>query len=161
MRTLCVITLSLAVLRLGEEATRAQRVEEESAERGVLHLNATELFLEFESSYERRRVGGDESRSSSRGQRNIDYRFEESVSLRLTGDWVRPGLVAWDVGLKLGVDQERYREEIGRQRQTDSDSGSLVEYDVAVMTNVTHEHLDWHGSWENYRDAKARRADRY
>ena len=28
--------------------------------------------------------------------------------------------------------------------------------DVAVMTNVTHEHLDWHGSFENYRDAKAR-----
>lgn len=29
-----------------------------------------------------------------------------------------------------------------------------VEIDVAVMTNVTHEHLDWHGSWEAYRDAK-------
>lgn len=28
--------------------------------------------------------------------------------------------------------------------------------DVAVLTNVTHEHLDWHGSWEAYRDAKAR-----
>ena len=28
--------------------------------------------------------------------------------------------------------------------------------DVAVMTNVTHEHLDWHGSFEKYRDAKAR-----
>ncbi|TVR23842.1 MAG: UDP-N-acetylmuramoyl-L-alanyl-D-glutamate--2,6-diaminopimelate ligase [Anaerolineaceae bacterium] len=25
----------------------------------------------------------------------------------------------------------------------------------AVMTNVTHEHLDYHGSWEAYRDAKA------
>lgn len=30
-----------------------------------------------------------------------------------------------------------------------------VEYDVAVLTNVTHEHLDFHGSFENYRDAKA------
>lgn len=30
-----------------------------------------------------------------------------------------------------------------------------VDIDVAVMTNVTHEHLDFHGSWENYRDAKA------
>lgn len=30
-----------------------------------------------------------------------------------------------------------------------------VDIDVAVMTNVTHEHLDYHGSWENYRDAKA------
>ena len=30
-----------------------------------------------------------------------------------------------------------------------------VDIDVAVMTNVMHEHLDYHGSWENYRDAKA------
>ncbi len=30
-----------------------------------------------------------------------------------------------------------------------------VEYDVAVLTNVTHEHLDFHGSFEAYRDAKA------
>lgn len=31
-----------------------------------------------------------------------------------------------------------------------------VDVDVAVMTNVTHEHLDFHGSFESYRDAKAR-----
>ncbi len=31
-----------------------------------------------------------------------------------------------------------------------------VEYDIAVLTNVTHEHLDFHGTWENYRRAKAK-----
>ena len=31
-----------------------------------------------------------------------------------------------------------------------------VHFDVAVITNVTHEHLDWHGTWENYLAAKAR-----
>ena len=30
------------------------------------------------------------------------------------------------------------------------------EFDVAVITNITHEHLDEHGSLENYRQAKAR-----
>ncbi len=30
-----------------------------------------------------------------------------------------------------------------------------VEFDVAAVTNITHEHLDIHGTWENYRDAKA------
>ena len=30
-----------------------------------------------------------------------------------------------------------------------------VDIDVAVLTNVTHEHLDYHGSWRIYRDAKA------
>jgi UDP-N-acetylmuramoyl-L-alanyl-D-glutamate--2,6-diaminopimelate ligase len=31
-----------------------------------------------------------------------------------------------------------------------------TDIDVAVLTNVTHEHLDYHGTWENYRGAKAR-----
>ena len=30
-----------------------------------------------------------------------------------------------------------------------------VDIDLAVLTNVMHEHLDYHVSWENYRDAKA------
>ncbi len=29
-----------------------------------------------------------------------------------------------------------------------------VPYSIAVMTNVTHEHLDYHGTFERYRDAK-------
>ncbi|HSX14976.1 MAG TPA: UDP-N-acetylmuramoyl-L-alanyl-D-glutamate--2,6-diaminopimelate ligase [Candidatus Saccharimonadales bacterium] len=31
-----------------------------------------------------------------------------------------------------------------------------IPYSVAVMTNVTHEHLDYHGTFERYRDAKLR-----
>lgn len=31
-----------------------------------------------------------------------------------------------------------------------------VPYSVAVMTNITHEHLDYHKTFENYRDAKRR-----
>jgi len=29
-----------------------------------------------------------------------------------------------------------------------------IPYSVAVMTNITHEHLDYHGTFEKYRDAK-------
>lgn len=31
-----------------------------------------------------------------------------------------------------------------------------IPFSVAVMTNVTHEHLDYHGTFERYRDAKRR-----
>lgn len=31
-----------------------------------------------------------------------------------------------------------------------------VPYSLAVMTNITHEHLDYHGTFERYRDAKRR-----
>jgi UDP-N-acetylmuramoyl-L-alanyl-D-glutamate--2,6-diaminopimelate ligase len=29
-----------------------------------------------------------------------------------------------------------------------------VDYDAAILTNLTHEHLELHGTWEAYRDAK-------
>lgn len=31
-----------------------------------------------------------------------------------------------------------------------------IDLDIAVLTNLTHEHLDYHGSFENYRAAKGR-----
>ncbi len=33
---------------------------------------------------------------------------------------------------------------------------AACEFDIAVVTNITHEHLDYHGSYEAYRAAKAR-----
>ncbi len=33
---------------------------------------------------------------------------------------------------------------------------TACDFDVAVVTNVTHEHLDYHGTYEEYRAAKAR-----
>ncbi|MBN1430973.1 MAG: UDP-N-acetylmuramoyl-L-alanyl-D-glutamate--2,6-diaminopimelate ligase [Anaerolineae bacterium] len=32
---------------------------------------------------------------------------------------------------------------------------AACDFDVAVVTNIQHEHLDFHGTWEHYRDAKA------
>jgi UDP-N-acetylmuramoyl-L-alanyl-D-glutamate--2,6-diaminopimelate ligase len=35
-----------------------------------------------------------------------------------------------------------------------------IRYDIAILTNITHEHLELHGSWEAYRDAKRSLFDR-
>ncbi len=32
---------------------------------------------------------------------------------------------------------------------------TACEFDIGVVTNITHEHLDYHGSYEGYREAKA------
>jgi UDP-N-acetylmuramoyl-L-alanyl-D-glutamate--2,6-diaminopimelate ligase len=36
------------------------------------------------------------------------------------------------------------------------DRVTACEFDIGVVTNITHEHLDYHGSYEGYRAAKAR-----
>jgi UDP-N-acetylmuramoyl-L-alanyl-D-glutamate--2,6-diaminopimelate ligase len=36
------------------------------------------------------------------------------------------------------------------------DRVAACEFDIGVVTNITHEHLDFHGSYEAYRDAKGR-----
>ena len=43
-----------------------------------------------------------------------------------------------------------------RRRRTASPpiASAAIAYDVAILTNLTHEHLEFHGSWEAYRDAK-------
>jgi UDP-N-acetylmuramoyl-L-alanyl-D-glutamate--2,6-diaminopimelate ligase len=40
------------------------------------------------------------------------------------------------------------------------DRVASVVYDVAILTNLTHEHLELHGTWEAYRDAKLSLFDR-
>ncbi|HEX5015435.1 MAG TPA: UDP-N-acetylmuramoyl-L-alanyl-D-glutamate--2,6-diaminopimelate ligase [Candidatus Limnocylindrales bacterium] len=35
-----------------------------------------------------------------------------------------------------------------------TDRVRAIAYDVAILTNLTHEHLEFHGTWEAYRDAK-------
>ncbi len=35
-----------------------------------------------------------------------------------------------------------------------------IAYDIAILTNLTHEHLELHGTWEAYRDAKLKLFER-
>ena len=40
------------------------------------------------------------------------------------------------------------------------DRVASIAYDIAILTNLTHEHLELHGTWEAYRDAKLSLFDR-
>ena len=44
------------------------------------------------------------------------------------------------------------RDHVARARRWTG--SAAIAYDVAILTNVTHEHLEFHGTWEAYRDAK-------
>ena len=52
-------------------------------------------------------------------------------------------------GVEYGVESSSHGLSLRTNRLGD------VAFDVAVMTNVTHEHLEFHGTWEQYRNDKA------
>lgn len=105
---------------------------EETVPKDSFSLRAQELSLELEGSYQDRRV---RSRGSSRTkitQRNRDWRFDESVSLRLDGHLWDPRLVRWNAFMQLGLAQEDSREEFNGVGRDDRDSGVLLEYDISL-----------------------------
>jgi UDP-N-acetylmuramoyl-L-alanyl-D-glutamate--2,6-diaminopimelate ligase len=104
---------------------------------------------------------------------NLLYHVLESAGRRpgmitTVGAWV--GAEALDTGLHVttpdAVTVQRYLAQMIEARCDsailETTSHGLAQgrvaacaFDVAVVTNVTHEHLDYHGSWEAYLDAKA------
>ncbi|UCH60098.1 MAG: UDP-N-acetylmuramoyl-L-alanyl-D-glutamate--2,6-diaminopimelate ligase [Anaerolineales bacterium] len=76
-----------------------------------------------------------------------------------------------DTGLHVttpdAIDVQRYLAEMVEQNCThavlevtshglDQHRVTGCDFDLAVITNITHEHLDYHGSYESYREAKSR-----
>ncbi len=106
--------------------------DEVRAARSWLNLAPTELELELSAEWDRRRVGVSGSRGRDQSHRNEDRRFTESLSFRFDGDVLDPKLIAFDGGIRLGLSQERFREEIDWFRRTESDNGLLLEYDLSL-----------------------------
>lgn len=99
---------------------------------GLFHLNRSDAYLELESSLERRRVNSSAGNRLQSVQRNREWRFSEALGLSLSGDVIDPEFLAWDAGLKLGLSQERFREQLDGFTRTDTDSGELIEYDLSL-----------------------------
>lgn len=108
-----------------DEAEKSQR------ERSTpFNLRATDLQLELEGTYQNRRVQSHRGDRADTTQRNRDWRFDETVSLRLDGHAFDPRIIQWNASLRIGLSQEDAREEFNGISQHDHDSGSLIEYDL-------------------------------
>ncbi|MBN1343777.1 MAG: hypothetical protein JXQ73_13930 [Phycisphaerae bacterium] len=99
---------------------------------GVLHIDRADVYLGFESDYERRRVtyrGSDRFRSRYEER---DFELRELLGMQLMGDVVDPGLLDWRADLEFGLTQDRWEEKIGSYHDVDWDTGFLQNYDVSV-----------------------------
>jgi len=115
---------------LAEETQDAD--SESRVKPGLLHLSVTDIYVDFESEYERRRV-----RSSVPGRRdttheNRDLRLYETLGLTLTGDVIDPNLLDWQADLQFGLTQSRFKEHIDQLHHSDSDTGGLLEFDISI-----------------------------
>lgn len=108
---------------------------DESASRirpGVLHLTTTEMFLDLEASYDRRRVRSAGGRLFDTVQRNRDTRFNEALTFKLNGDVVDPNLIRWDAGFSIGLAQEDWREQTRYFERSDNNTGLLLDYNISL-----------------------------
>lgn len=102
--------------------------------RGALSLDELTAELGFESELERRTV-----RTDSFGlgrprfdQRNRTYRFEEVLGLTARGSMVNERTLLYDAMVRLGLSQERNKENgPGLDRSTGPD-GTILEYDLRL-----------------------------
>lgn len=124
--------VAFAALPEPSEDTQVQDTEFESPPTPAFSFRASDFKLELDGSYQDRRVRShrDDRRDST--QRNRDWRFDETVSLRLDGHVVDPRVIRWDARLQFGLSQEDALEEYNGITRNDYDSGSLLEYDLNV-----------------------------
>lgn len=140
LRTVNSGQLAIVLLLLGIPKARAATGDDEPPppepsrlQPGFLHLRPIDLALEFEGGYENRTVRTEERRGRESTQRNRDTRFEEALRLTLSGDIIDPNFISWDGTMRVGLRQERYREEVSlRPDRSDSSDGLLLDYDLSM-----------------------------
>ncbi|MFN0043494.1 MAG: hypothetical protein ACKVSF_09825, partial [Alphaproteobacteria bacterium] len=123
---------AFAALPDPQEEMASQDSDGSVARTPAFSFRASDLQLELDGSYQERRVRSHRDDRRDTTQRNRDWRFDETVSLRLDGHLVDPRVIRWDARLRFGLSQEEAREEYDGITRNDYDSGSLLEYDLNV-----------------------------
>lgn len=112
------------------EETLAQ--EESPPASRTFSLDVLDPFLEFETQIESREVEFGSPGSSSPERKDRATIFTESLGFTLDGFVADPEVLRFEGDFQFGLSQARYRESLGGVDRTDSDSGTLLEYDLSL-----------------------------
>jgi len=106
-----------------------------SQPRNYFALNELSAELGFESEIGRRSVRTDSTSGRQRryAQENREYRFEETLGLSGNGHIVDERTLLYDGMIRLGLSQERYKENRPGRDFTTSPHGSILEYDLRLQ----------------------------
>lgn len=102
--------------------------------RGWLTLDYLDAYLEFEAEYRDTwvRARSRNSFSRHRTQKNRDQLFKERIGLKLGGTIVDPRFITYTADLSFALTQSHFEEEIDGRQESDSDHGTLLQYDARM-----------------------------
>ncbi len=97
-------------------------------------LDALEAYLDIEGDFRYSSIESKRTVAPQREvrQRNREWGFEESFGLRLGGSIIDPRFISYRADLSFGLTQDRFEEFGGVLSRTDSDTGTLLRYDMRL-----------------------------
>lgn len=128
----CLSASAVGIFPLTTSAQDTGRVEEPAPRSDLLRFDITELFLEFESSYDYRRVRSSRAGRFDQTQINEDLQVYERLGLSFDGYLLDRNLLEWQGRFEIGLDQSKFREDADLGTLEESDNGLLVRYDLSL-----------------------------
>ena len=119
---------------IGGRLTHAQQPTSAEHRERYFTLDQIDAYLEFESQFDHTRVRNDGRGrfGGDRRQTNRDWRIQERLGFRLAGTIVDPSFLTYQADLSFALTQDRFDEDAPFAKQSDSDTGYLVNYDFRI-----------------------------
>lgn len=95
-------------------------------------LRLTDPYLEFEGGYDHRRVTSSSTGRTRSRRSDRSLWFREAVGFSLRAEAPDPDLLTFAGDLKLGLSQQRDRTSLDEFSRSDSDTGSLLEFNLSL-----------------------------
>jgi hypothetical protein len=96
------------------------------------HVDLERLEVDFDLEFDGHRVK-DRTRRGHETYVDEDLRLQEAIGLGLRGDVHSPEILEWTADLRFGLDQGRFTQDYPASDGTDSDHGTLLDYDISLQ----------------------------